>query len=292
MSSKAIYKWHLAAIDQPGILPIGVEILNKEKTLTKQERHLDAIHSFILSSESFNQTSKETERNDNSTKSSSISWNDIKNIIMPENKITKLASYILSNNLLRSRVFSHKKHNAKKIQVAQLNDHIDLYDMQKIDVFDAKYEVDHIFEIQCMAYVVACALSNFKSNDDGRELFEKVRNRLVQVINSHCNLNVTDRKTNLVKMNVFREFIKLKCSNPDCNIPIKYFLNSSNFDKSVDNFGQILKKACKGVRSELEDYIENIEESHLTTKNEKIIKHALVRILEEFDIFVEWFKIK
>ena len=240
MSSKAVYKWHIAAKEQPELFTIDVEKTNKEKSLTKQERQLNAIHSYF-SSESSKQTFEETKSDNDTTKSSSISWNDIKNIIMPENKITKLASYILSNNLLRSRIFSHKKHNSKKIQVAQLNNNIDLYDMQNIDVYDAKYEVDHIFEIQCMAYVVACALHNFNNNDDGRKIFEIVQNRVVQVINSHCNLNVTDRKTNLVKMNVFREFIKLKSSKPSYNISIKHFLNSSNFDKNVDKFCIVLK---------------------------------------------------
>lgn len=113
-------------------------------------------------------------------------------------EIDQFVNFINKNHYLR-----HKKINRKKMSVVRSNDNKDLYSMQKINAQDNKYNVDHIFEIQCYSYVIASALHNL-NDDNGRALFKKLRERLSNVINSNCNLNVTDKNTNLTKMNAIK----------------------------------------------------------------------------------------
>lgn len=115
-------------------------------------------------------------------------------------EIANMVSFIHKNNLLRNG--SHKK-NKHKMQVSKYNDDIDLYTLQKIDPCKANYNVDHIFEIQCFSYVIATALHNL-NDDRGRVLLGKLRERLVIAINIPANLNVTEKHTNLTKMNAFK----------------------------------------------------------------------------------------
>ena len=114
--------------------------------------------------------------------------------------IDTMCSFINKNNLLRSRC--HHKHK-DKIRISTMNNHIDFYTENKINPYDDKYNVDHIYEIQCFTYIVASALHNM-DDDKGRALFAKLRDYLIRAINVPANLNITDKQTNLTKMNAFK----------------------------------------------------------------------------------------
>lgn len=193
-----------------------------------------------------------------------------------------LVSFLNSNNLLRSTV-GHKK-NIRRIQVANYNSNIDLYTQKTIDPHDTKYEVDHIFEIQCFVFVIAAALHTFDGDKNGRETFNKLREKLSNVINSNVNLNITDRNTNLVKMNVFKVFIKMRWVYRDRGLAD--FLRNSNFDKPIERYCSCLKRVCLSIRDQLVLHKKNSESSE-TLK----IKYAWEKIIEEFDNFYHSLKI-
>lgn len=184
-----------------------------------------------------------------------------------------LFTFILSKNLLRS--LPHKKQK-KKLHIAKLNSDIDLYTNQKIsDITSSRYHLDHIVELQCFAHVISISLRNIDNSDiDGHATFTLLRDRLVKIINSDFNLNVTDRQANLVKMNVFKEFIKRRRNDSNPSL-ISFLRNAPNFDKNIYHFCSTLRNACKKIREQL---ISNMNESTTT-------QHAFKRIIDEFDIF-------
>ena len=179
-----------------------------------------------------------------------------------------LSTFILSKNLLRS--LPHKKQK-KKFHIAKLNSDIDLYTNQKIsDVSSSRYHLDHIVELQCFAHVISLGLRNIDNNDkDGHATFSLLSDRLVKIINSDFNLNVTDRRANLVKMNVFKEFIKRRRNDSNPSL-ISFLRNAPNFDKNIYHFCSPLRNECKKIREQL---IFNMNE---TTS----IQHAFKRIID------------
>ena len=198
-------------------------------------------------------------------------------------ELYKLVGFINSNNLLRSKTISHKK-NVRKLEVCNFNGNVDLYTLQTIDIQEPKYEVDHVLEIQCFVFVVAAALHNFEDDNHGRIIFEHLREKLSTVINSNINLNVTDRNTNLVKMNVFKVFIKMRWVHRDRGIAD--FLKTSNFDKCIDRYCNCLKKACEGIREQLV-----IFKNEADTNDSLKVRYAWQKFLDEFDLFFTSMKI-
>lgn len=192
-------------------------------------------------------------------------------------QLFKLVSFLNSNNLLRSKTASHKK-SVRKVEVCKLNGYIDLYTLKTINPYESKYEVDHIFEIQCFVFVVAAALHSFDGDNHGRVIFDLLQEQLNDVINSEINLNVTDKDTNLVKMNVFKVFIKMRYVHQDRGIAD--FLRTSNFDKSINQYCSCLKTACTKIREKLV-LLKHEAETNSTLK----IKYAWQKIIEEFDLF-------
>lgn len=183
-----------------------------------------------------------------------------------------LFTYILSKNLLRS--LPHKKLK-KKLHVSRLNSDIDLYTNKKIDdVTNSKYHLDHIVELQCFALIISEGLKNIEGDQTGHRTFSLLRERLVKIINSDFNLNVTDSQANLVKMNIFKEFIKRRRNNSNPSL-ISFLRNSANFDKNIYHFCSTLRKALKCIREQLV----NCMNDNSSTYN------AFKRIIEEFDIF-------
>lgn len=210
-----------------------------------------------------------------------------------KNNPMDLFSYILSNNVLRS--LPHQKLK-KKLNICQLNSDIDLYTNKKIiDVRDSNYHVDHIFELQCFAHVISLALRNFIPSDlNGNTTFALVRDRLVKIINSDANLNVTDKQTNLVKMNVFKEYIKRRrnhdssSSSSSSNTSlIRYLRTSPNFDKNISLFCSTLRNACKHIRDQLVTFMNESASSSLF-----LISNAIKRIIDQFDIFYNTMQIQ
>ena len=131
--------------------------------------------------------------------------------------------------------FSFKKN--KNLEIFKPNLKIDLYTGQVIDTNDKiYYQVDHVFEIQCFAYVIASALYKL---DDGRSIFDELKNEFIEIINTNKNLNVTDNTTNLVKMNVFRDYIKKR--RYDSRISLIQLLQVSRFDKCIAQFCRALR---------------------------------------------------
>lgn len=187
------------------------------------------------------------------------------------NSSNDLFTYILSNNLLRS--LPHQKLKTK-LHIAKLNSEIDLYTNQKIsDVRSSSYQVDHIFELQCFSHVISMALSKL---DCDYAAFNVLRDRLVKIINSDFNLNVTDKQANLVKMNVFKEFIKRRREDSIHPSLIRFFRNSPNFNKNISLFCCTLRNACKLIRQQLVIYM---------NESSKILSNVIKRIIDEFDIF-------
>lgn len=191
--------------------------------------------------------------------------------------IKELMSYILSKNNLRS--LPHKKLE-KKLQISQLNGHVDLYNRQPIDARNSRFHLDHIFEVQCFAYVISIALHGFDGDEHGKLTYERLKDQLIKVINSDFNLNVTDRNTNLVKMNIFKEFIKRRQLDSHPSL-LNYLRKSTSFDKNIYCFCSTLRDSCRRIRSKLQEYI---TESYKETSNNSN-KQAYQRIIEEFDVF-------
>ena len=161
-----------------------------------------------------------------------------------EDSFNDLYSFLTSKNLLRS--LPHKK-SKKKLEIAKLNNDIDLYTMQKIDdPNNSKYHIDHIFELQCFAYIVASALHKFDGDRHGRDTFAKVRDGLVKLINSNFNLNVTDKQANLVKMNIFKEFIRRRRNDSSISI-VALLRNTPNFNKNIYHFCSTLQTDSRSV---------------------------------------------
>lgn len=189
-------------------------------------------------------------------------------------ELNKLASYITKNNVLRYKIVSHKK-NVRKLLVCKNNNNIDLYCMKTIDPNDSKFEVDHIYEIQCFAYVVASALHNIGNSEEALVILNQISERLSKVLESNVNLNVTDRTTNLTKMNVFKVFIKMRWAQKD--LSLEESLRKSNFDKDITHFCNKLKYAIHSIKYQLEILMNNAESG--------LIRFAFKKIIEEFDIF-------
>ena len=165
-----------------------------------------------------------------------------------EDSFNDLYSFLTSKNLLRS--LPHKK-SKKKLEIAKLNNDIDLYTMQKIDdPNNSKYHIDHIFELQCFAYIVASALHKLDGDRHGKDTFAKVRDGLVKLINSNFNLNVTDNQANLVKMNIFKEFIRRRRNDSSISI-VALLRNTPNFNKNIYHFCSTLRSVCKQIRDQL-----------------------------------------
>lgn len=198
-------------------------------------------------------------------------------------EIVKFVSYIINKNKLRNKGLSHKKY-VHKLEVAKKNNNIDLYSDETIDPQDSNYEVDHIFEIQCFAYIIAAALHQFDGSDHGRAIFEELNETLIDVINSPANLNVTHKKTNLIKMNVVKVFIKMRWI--DSSLKLADCLRKSNYNKSIDLFCERLKFSSKSIRHKIET---SLNEAKITGLSRNI--RAWMRILEEFDIFYNSMKI-
>ena len=193
-------------------------------------------------------------------------------------ELNKLASFINKNNVLRYKIVSHKK-NVRKLSVSKNNNDIDLYCMEKIDPTDPKFEVDHIYEIQCMAYVVAAALHNIGNSEEALVILNQVSERLSKVLESNVNLNVTDQKTNKTKMNVFKVFIKMRWAQKD----LAELLRNSNFDKDISHFFNKLKYAMQSIRNQLDTLMNDAESG--------LIRYAFKKIIEEFDIFNQSMKL-
>ncbi len=196
------------------------------------------------------------------------------------NSFDDLFTFIISKKLLRS--LPHKKLK-KKLKISKLNDDMDLYTNQKIDAQSSQYHLDHIFEIQCFVHVVASALHNLDGDKHGQSTFTSIRDKLVNVINADFNLNVTDSQANLVKMNIFKEFIKRRRSDSNPSL-IAFLRNSSNFDKNLFHFCSTLRRACKMIREQLLLYM-----NHQSMPNHY---DAFKRIIEEFDVFYNSMKIE
>lgn len=191
-----------------------------------------------------------------------------------EESFNDLYSFITSKNLLRS--LPHKK-SKKKLEIAKNNNDIDLYTMQKIeDPSNSKYHIDHIFELQCFAYIVASALHKLDGDRHGRDTFAKVRDSLVKLINSNFNLNVTEHQANLVKMNVFKEFIRRRRNDSSISI-VALLRNNPNFNKNIYHFCSTLRSVCKKIREQL--LINSNDSSN--ANNQSIYKI----IIEQFDLF-------
>lgn len=189
-----------------------------------------------------------------------------------DNRSIDLFTYILSKNLLRS--LPHKKLK-KKLHVYKLNSDIDLYTNQKIDdITSSKYHLDHIFELQCFAHIISMGLKNIEGDQTGHSTFSLIHDRLKKIMNCDFNLNVTDRQTNLVKMNVFKEFIKRRRNNANSSL-IGFLHNSANFNKNIYHFCSTLRKASKCIREQL---VIAMNENNSTY-------NAYKGIVEEFDIF-------
>jgi hypothetical protein len=191
-----------------------------------------------------------------------------------EDSFNDLYSFLTSKNLLRS--LPHKK-SKKKLEIAKLNNDIDLYTMQKIDdPSNSKYHIDHIFELQCFAYIVASALHKIDGDRHGRDTFAKVKESLVKLINSNFNLNVTDNQANLVKMNIFKEFIRRRRNDSSISI-VALLRNTHNFNKNIYHLCSTLRLVCKQIRDQLRFYSsDSLYANYQTIYN---------NILVEFDSF-------
>jgi hypothetical protein len=130
---------------------------------------------------------------------------------------------------------------------------------------------------------VASALHNLDGDKHGQSTFTSIRDKLVNVINADFNLNVTDSQANLVKMNIFKEFIKRRRSDSNPSL-IAFLRNSSNFDKNLFHFCSTLRRACKMIREQLLLYM-----NHQSMPNHY---DAFKRIIEEFDVFYNSMKIE
>lgn len=190
-----------------------------------------------------------------------------------EESFSDLYSFLTSRNTLRS--LPHKKWK-KKLEVARLNNGLDLYTMQPItDAGNINNHVDHIFELQCFAYIVASALHKLDGDQHGRVTFAKVQTNLVKLINSTDNLNVTDKQTNLVKMNIFKEFIRRRRNDSSLSI-VAMLRSTSSFNKNIYHFCSQLRTACKKIKEKLLNF--SIDPLYV---HNNIYK----KILDEFDIF-------
>lgn len=209
--------------------------------------------------------------------------------IQPRNfvQIKKMSSHLHSKGAFRTQ--SHKK-NVTKEDVAKFFDGIDRYSNKKVNHHESLYHVDHIFEIQCFVNIIAMALHNVESPERGLEIFEQLREKLAKIINCNENLNITDKQTNLIKMNVFKSSLRLRWI--DHNFSLKKQLQKSNFSKDIDLFLNVFKSVCLLLRNKLELVVKEFAQ-HYELYNEK--KDCLVgisRILNEFDNFVVSLKIE
>lgn len=196
-------------------------------------------------------------------------------------KFDELVNLIKSNKMLRCKTFSHKK-SLKKIAVSKNNGDIDLYTGLPIDASELKYQVDHIFEVQCFAYVIASALYNLDGLDDGRVIFSQLQDQLVGIINADFNLNVTDQTTNLVKMNIFRDFIKKR----KLNLSLVKLLRDSNFQKCIVQFCKTLRRVCDEIKNQLKHFYNELPLDDATKK------YAVQKIINEFELFYQSMQIE
>ena len=203
-----------------------------------------------------------------------------------EQSFNQLYTHILSKNRLRS--LKHKKQD-KKLHISTLNGGVDLYTLKPIDPNDTNNHIDHIFELQCFAYIVASALHNIdKFDDNGQQIFSKIRNQLVKVINADFNLNITDKTINLVKMNIFKTFLRLLRTDSHCTLR-SLLDNCNSFTPNIDVFYCCLKDVCQKIKIKLQEYIGNI---NCNNPSLHIIKSVFIKILNEFCVFCHLMKIE
>ncbi len=143
----------------------------------------------------------------------------------------------------------------EKLHISKLNSNIDLFSNQKIE------DVNN-------SNIILIIYLNYNSL-----LIGLVRNRLVKIINSNYNLNVTVRQANLVKMNVLKDFIKRR-NNSNLSL-LGFIRNTKKYDLNIKHFSYSLRNAGKKIREQL---LINMNDSRNT-------QHVFKKIIDEFDIF-------
>lgn len=143
------------------------------------------------------------------------------------------------------------------------------------------YHVDHIIEIQNFAYVVATALHNIDWKINGLELFRMIKEHLIACINIKSNLNITNKNTNLIKMNIMKTFMKLRWFKPE--LSLREVIERSSMKNCPKRICETIKKAYIAISSELTQRIE--------LEKDEFLKFALYRVREELRRMYISFKI-
>jgi hypothetical protein len=155
-------------------------------------------------------------------------------------KIFDLSSKILSENQLR------KKFKKKDLEVVNQYRHaIDVYTGLHVNSI-ASQAIDHVVELQFVSYTLAKSLCHNQPD------IERVSSLLKPSINIVENLNVTEAKINIAKMNIFKIFLREKI---DHGIPILSLMVGTLCEKYMHGIRAAFEVSFADVRKSIDNIV-------------------------------------